>query len=845
MRNGGFTAVILSAMLGAPLAPQASAQLDPSEEVFYHFMPIAWRDSDNDPQRFGDFAGMEASLDYLEGLGVTAVWMNPIFPSPAYHGYQHGRADQLDPRFGTEAQWISFVEAAHARGIKVFLDFVVYGISHDSPWFQSAYANPASPYDSWLAFTNGSNTNYLGAFYNTWNGDNVGFIHWDLRTPAAANLVTGWAQHWLDPNDDDDFSDGVDGYRLDHVWVQYGSGPDGWGYNLDDFWEPWKAALQTVNPDVFTFAEQADWGSLGAGLLTAFDASMTKPFEFAARDALANQDAGPLYQAMSLAVAAVPADRTFMGLIGDHDVDRLASVIGGGFPRAKAAAAILMAQPFTPMIYFGDEIGMLGVKGNFGSDANDIPMREPFKWNAVAGPPMSNYHVLNPGAYNNAYSQDNDGRSVEEQEGVSGSLLETYRSLIATRKASPALTRGTYLPIPAPNPGVWAFVRQHEDQDVLVVINLTDDEQNLFCNLSAFTPTGGSTQPVDLITGWRVRTITEANKDAWPLVMQPYGFAYFELALDTYVPPPSDVDGQDIPADFGPAALVATQDTPAESNNFAELNQMFVAFEGDTLRVGLTGNLPTDGSGLCLMFDALPGGQNQLWVWPYDRPPYGPDQLSNMVLDEGFEPETMIFINALSGNMYVDQFTLLTGGGVDKVYRGANVVNSGFGILTGGDNDEGLQVALDNTNTLGVTESSATDAPTATTGFEFIIPRSQIGLNELGVTEVRISAFITRDDGLVGNQFLPGVAGSEYFPDYIPNLVWAADGDQFAVVAVPPLGCPGDLDGDDDTDVFDFTIFTSNFGQSVPTGTGGDIDGSGVVDVLDFGPFASDFGCTP
>jgi glycosidase len=541
-----------AAALIATSAGETRAQLDVSADVIYHIMPIAWRDSDGDTHRFGDFGGMIDSLDYLEDLGVTGVWMNPIFPSPAYHGYQHGRADQLNPWFGSEGEWIAFVEAAHARGIKVFLDFVVYGISHDSPWFQSAYSNPGSQYDDWLAFTNGSNTNYLGSTYPTWNGSTVGFIHWDLRTPDVAQMVQDWGRKWLDPNEDGDFSDGVDGYRLDHVWEFYPNGPDGWGYNIDDFWIPWKAALQQVNPDVFIFAEQADWGSMGVELLPAFDASMTKPFEFAARDAVANEASAPLYGAMATATAAVPDGRTFMGIIGDHDVDRLASVIGPGFAKGKVAAAVLMSQPFTPMIYFGDEIGMLGVKANFGGDANDIPMREPFKWNAVAGPPMSNYWALHAPAFNNAYSQDNDGRSVEEQDGVAGSLLETYTTLIATRKASEALTRGAYFPVPAPDPGVWAFVRQSESQTVLVVINLTGVQKTLFLDLTQFEITGGITTPHDLITGWEPRDIKDSNKDRWPLVIQPYTSGYFEVGFETYVPPPSAADGRGIPTDFAP-----------------------------------------------------------------------------------------------------------------------------------------------------------------------------------------------------------------------------------------------------------------------------------------------------
>ena len=154
------TCLLLALVIGCPMTA-AGGGLAPSsiqDDVFYHFMPIAWRDADGDTFRLGDFTGMTASLPYLQSLGVTAIWMNPIFPSPAYHGYQHGAADQLNARHGTEADWVAFVAAAHAIGVKVFVDFVAYGISHGSIWFVDAFGNPASPYDTWLAFTNAANT---------------------------------------------------------------------------------------------------------------------------------------------------------------------------------------------------------------------------------------------------------------------------------------------------------------------------------------------------------------------------------------------------------------------------------------------------------------------------------------------------------------------------------------------------------------------------------------------------------------------------------------------------------------------------------------------------------------
>ena len=533
----------------APLPPIARP---PRDEVIYQIMPIAWRDSDLDSSggvlaRFGDFGGLAApeSLDYLQYLGVTMVYLQPIFPSPAYHGYQHGPADQVNARFGTEAQFLAFVQAAHARGIKVILDFVAYGVSHQSPWFASAYANPSSPYDGWLAFTNAANTAYVGYSYTTWNGAQVGFIHWNLANASAKAMVAAWARHWLDPNGDGDPSDGVDGFRIDHAWA---SGGEGWGADIA-FWEWWCAQLRAVRPDAFLFCEPSDWGSFGAELLTpgGFDAVVTKPWQFAARAAVSNRSAAGLYAATASTLAAA-GTKTVVAQTGDHDSNRLASDFGSSNARQKVAAAVLLTQPFPPNIYFGDEIAMRGVKANVGTDANDIPMREPFKWLATAGAPMSNYPAALAVAPPPTYAANGDGRSVQEQRGVTGSVLETYRSLIAVRKASVALRRGGYVPVACTSGAIWSFLRRTPNQTVLVAINLDAVTVNATLDLAALAvPVQGSV-PVSLETGASLAAVTPGNRATYPVTMaaRSWVIARVPAARPGDVSGNGTVDGQDL-----------------------------------------------------------------------------------------------------------------------------------------------------------------------------------------------------------------------------------------------------------------------------------------------------------
>ncbi|TWT40388.1 Alpha-amylase precursor [Phycisphaerae bacterium RAS1] len=840
---------ILSVLLSAASIAPVFAGLPPrpvEDEVFYQIMPIAWRDSNNDAQRFGDFGGLTASLDYLENLGVTAVWLNPIFPSPAYHGYQHGDASQLNSWFGNEAGFLDFVSQAHARGIKVFLDLVCYGVSHNSPWFLSAFNHPESPYDTWLAFTNGANTSYQGYTYNSWNGSFVGFIHWDLRTAAARDLVTNWSRHWLDPNNDGDPSDGIDGYRLDHVWVQYGQGPDGWGYNLDDFWTPWKASLQQVNPDVFTFAEQHEWGSYGAEYLTAFDAAFTIPFMFSARDAVSQELAAGLYGTMGTAVSLRPADRNFLAILGNHDVDRVASAVGAVTGKHKLVAAILLTQPMPPVIYYGDELGMRGVKSTTnGSDANDIPMREPFKWNAVAGPPMSNYFVLNTSAYANRYERDNDGRSVQEQEGISGSLLEEYRALIAARHAHAALRRGSYTPVTSNSTRVWSFLRHVSGaESMLVAINLRGQTQNVTLDLSTMSIPGGSSTVRNILTNQFLSNITTANQSAYSLSLPAYGYVILANTLIPPALPASRVDGVNIPADLGQPALAATQNNATGlGDNQSELNQLFVRRESDGLIVGVTGNLAQDGTGFVLTFDSLAGGQNVLDTENVGDLPNGLAELHGLQFDAGFAPDRLYFINTFSAAIYVDAVTLPTGSGATKVYRGQGAVGDGDGLLSGGANPDGMQVAMNNSNTAGVTASSAAGAASATSGFELFVPYADLGIAFDPDAPIAVAAFVTQDDGSVSNQWLPGLGGGFGNLGLAPNLN-AIAGEQYALA---PAILIGDTNCDGSVNVLDINPFTlaisdpPAYAQQYPGCPiqSGDVNGDGDVDVLDINPFAA------
>ena len=788
MRFRLLALLLLATLCLRPAPAAASGPLDgrdPRDDVFYQIMPISWRDSDNDAQRFGDFGGMTASLPYLRSLGVTAVWMTPIFASPAYHGYHHMPANVLNPWFGTEPQFLSFVNTAHTDSVKVFIDFVAYLVSQNSSYFTSSHNNPSSPYTSWLAYTNASNSTFDGGSYTSWNGSAVPYIKWNLATPAATALVDSLCQHWMDPNGDGDPSDGVDGWRLDHVVVD-----EGYGYTTA-WWQQWKNAILAKNPSAFTFAEQGDWGSHGAEFMGPHDATFTIPLMFAARSAIAAENSAGLYSEMKATVAALPAGHTYIGILGNHDVDRLSSNTGNVAGRNKVAAAILMTQPFPPCIYFGDELGMRGTKGNWGTDANDIPVREPMKWLATAGAPMSNYFVLNSSAYSARAERNNDGRSVAEQTGVSGSLLETYRSLITMRKAHVALRRGEYDEVPNSSSAVFAFARQAAGQETLLVaINLSGSAATPALNLSSFEVPGGSTPVRDVNSGASLAPLTDANKAAYTVSLPAYGWVVLNAGVTPGPPaPPSPYDGRNITTDFDPNLLAATQTTATSmGDNVAELDQMFVRPQVDGLAIGITGNLPTDGTALALFFDSVSGGQDSLATSAFPVPPNGPPALTGLGMDTGFTPDRLLWVNLYGGTMYADLFTLTTGGGGTHRYLGSTPAGSGLPTLSGGSNTYGTQAAWNDSNTAGVTAASAAGAATATYGFEALIAWGDLGLTGPG-TDVKIMAAIAGTDGSLGNQFLPPLGPGAAAPGLPPFSLKTVAGSQYftqaTVLAVP------------------------------------------------------------
>jgi len=513
------------------LAPSSSLARPFQDDIFYQIFPIAFRDSDGDG--VGDFNGIVEAIPYLQSLNVTAIWMNPVFLSKTYHGYQYARNDSLNPRFGTEAEFVQMVEALHDAGIMVFIDLVAYGVGEEHPFFQDAQGNPSSLYDQWFAFTDEANWDYFGfgGWYTDWEGNWITHVFWNHNHQPVREHLVEKLSHWLDPNENGNFHDGIDGFRIDHLSVNWPS-ESAWGYDLP-LWTDLISELRAVNPEVRFIAEDSDWGAFHTEMFDhGIDAAFAIPLMSGFLNMLDSEYFWYLTLGMDWTLDLLPEGGQWIGLLNNHDVTRVCTVLGDDTDRCKLAAVWLFTGPFPPVMYYGEEIGMRGNRVDwYGNDANDLHVREPFEWQAVLSvPPHAQWYRGYSQYANNQFVQDNDGISVQEQDTDSNSLLNHYRGLAALRNDHPVLQSGAYDPIWVGDSRVYSCLRHDDTSSVLTALNFTDEALNLSVDFAS-TPLGLLERNVtDIWQGQSYPDITMANATNYPLQLDPQSAVILGIA---------------------------------------------------------------------------------------------------------------------------------------------------------------------------------------------------------------------------------------------------------------------------------------------------------------------------
>jgi alpha-amylase len=459
--------------------PAPVAKADWHQSVAYEIFVRSFYDSDGDGT--GDLAGVTQKLDYLQDLGVDALWLMPIQPSPTYHGYAVSDYTSINPDYGTLEDFKTLIAEAHKRHIKVIPDLVINHTAEQHPWFQGMLAGDAAYQNFYRCGDTALDGNWgevaPGKYCYYSFGPQSGLPDLNYQEPEVRNEVKKIADFWL--------ATGVDGFRLD-VAQDIGDGDD--AYTIA-WWQEFDTHVKLMKPDAFVVGE-VNYDSLdGNTKIAPFLAGMTSAFNFPLYNELVTAAAGLPKDLLALVnptrelYATVNPDYVDSTIIGNHDRNRIASELNFIDSKIRRAVTLQMTLPGTPFIYYGDELGMRG-----GHDLQADPhKREPFDWYAAgdgSGMTRMTQAVYGADAKN---LLPYDGISLEEEQGQAGSLFEYYKQLIQIRKSNAILFTGQYQRVGTPA-GSYGYQVTAPDADynLLVVHNRLAD-QELALNITGET----------------------------------------------------------------------------------------------------------------------------------------------------------------------------------------------------------------------------------------------------------------------------------------------------------------------------------------------------------------------
>ena len=530
--------------------------------VFYEIHIRGFFDGNDDGS--GDFRGLVDKLDYLQWLGVDCVWLLPMYPSPLRDGgYDIADFFAIHPDYGTVEDFKGFVDQAHQRGIRVIADLVMNHTSSDHPWFQESRANPAGPKGDWYVWSD-SDTPYgdariifLDSEASNWTFDPVrGQYYWhrfffhqpDLNfdNPEVQEAMLNVLRFWLDL--------GIDGFRLDAVPYLYERRAAS-GENLPETHDYLKRVRSEVDaryPDRVLLAEANQWPEdvveyFGDGdeCHMAFHFPVMPRMFMSVR----REDATPLYEILDR-TPDIPDncqwglflrnhDELTLEMVTDEERDymyeeyakdprmkinlgirrRLAPLLDNGRDEIELMHAILFSLPGSPVLYYGDEVGM-GDNVYLG-DRDGV--RTPMHWTGDRNAGFSRADwaqlYLQP-LMDPVYGYQ--AVNVEAQLRTPTSMLRWLHRFVALRKEHPVFGLGTYEPLRAQNSKIFAHIRRFEEDIVLCVHNLARSAQAVELDLSEYI----GLVPEEMFGRTRFPAIGDLP---YLLTLAPRGFFWFQL----------------------------------------------------------------------------------------------------------------------------------------------------------------------------------------------------------------------------------------------------------------------------------------------------------------------------
>ncbi|MAU01523.1 MAG: alpha-amylase [Anaerolineaceae bacterium] len=487
--------------------------------IIYQIYPRSYQDSNNDG--IGDLPGIRQRLDHLHNLNIDAVWLSPIYPSPMHDfGYDVADYVEINPLFGTMADFDALLADLHARGLKLIIDLVPNHTSDEHAWFQESRSSRDNPKRDWYIWRDpapdgGPPNNWLSFFGGpAWTFDEATgqyYLHQfvtqqpelNYRHPEVLPAMLDVMRFWLDK--------GVDGFRVDVIWLMmkdealrdepanpnwdgvesYQSLNHIYTQNLPevhDLIRQMRAVLDEYDERMMVGEIYLPYDQLVTYYGTNFD-ECHMPFNF--HLILSKWEAKTIRRLVDNYEAALPEGAWPNWVLGNHDQHRVATRVGAD--QARVANMLLLTLRGTPTSYYGEEIGMEDgrIPPEYVQDPPAVnqpeiahiigrdPERTPMQWDSSphAGftgetavpwlPVADNYTKLNVAAQNEDPT----------------SMLNLYRTLAALRRAEPALHAGSYRAVEPDNDNVFTYLREDGDsangRSFLIVLNFTGEPQEV------------------------------------------------------------------------------------------------------------------------------------------------------------------------------------------------------------------------------------------------------------------------------------------------------------------------------------------------------------------------------
>ena len=470
--------LLLIALLGGAATTAARdidvspvAKADPGStlaEGWQHgaFMEIyvrGYKDSDGDG--IGDLRGLTQSLDYLHDLGIRGLWLMPVTRSQDHdHGYAVSDYRDIEPAYGTLADFDQLLRQAHARGIGVIVDYVLNHSAAEHPLFGESSRSRSGPYRSWYVWRDPAPAGWQIFGKNPWNTVASGaYLSQFSPTMPDFNLLEPKALAWHKDNLRFWLNRGVDGFRFDAVTHLVENGPQAWQDQPADY-----RLMSEIRAVVAGYQRrymvcEAPVNSLGYGAPSVCGSAFAMEHSADLVDA-ARGSSKAIHALAGYFTAAPP---TMATMISNHDLfagERLWNQVRGDRARYRLAAASYLLQPGTPFIYYGEEIGMAAAPQLQG----DRKLRTPMSW--TASDPAAGFSTAKPFRELSANAAT---QNVAGEKAAGDSLLAWYKSLLALRNRHPSLAAGSY-EAPSVRGKTLVYRRRLGSEASLVLINYAE-----------------------------------------------------------------------------------------------------------------------------------------------------------------------------------------------------------------------------------------------------------------------------------------------------------------------------------------------------------------------------------